>query len=262
MAVVAWLTWPLGAAAEAALDTSVSSQTETPAPPTATATPSGGAAPQDDPIEHHARSLFADGRDAFGAGEYQKAVEIFEKVFALSGKPLMLVNIANARVELGQRRRAAVALRQYLKLVPEAPDRDVIEARIAMLQSGDPAAGAAQPIRLDPPEPSRGLLAGRTWTWIALGGALVFGASSAVFGLDARARYQTLEGGCGTRGGCSDAELSAVSNSAEAANISLGLSLTALAAAISLYFIEDNEEEQSAPRPGSPVVSHATAIRF
>lgn len=213
-------------------------------------------AQQGKPLDEAARPLFEVGREAYEAGRYADAAEAFERVFALTRHPYMLWNLGNTYEKLGVRDRAAAALRRYLVLMPDASNQVEIQARIDELDRGARAPDTRSPPLRPVPPPLRaekavsntGLLANRTYTWIALGGSIVLGAVSTGLWLDARGQYDALALSCGTRGDCSDARVQSVSTRVTATNLTLGLSVAALAGAVALWFIEapapDGQQER------------------
>lgn len=216
------------------------------------------------PPDEAARPLFETGRRAFEAGRYAEALDAFQRVFVLTGHPAMLVNIANAHSRLGESRRAAASLEQYLALVPEATDRSVLEARIAALYSQPDAAllppappppppqaavaPAPPPLSPKPARASRGVLAGRTFTWIAAGASVAFAAAAGLTWLDANQSFERLALTCGVDGTCSDAQLAAVSEGVTATNLCLAGAAVSLAAAVILFVAEAPPASDAAPR--------------
>lgn len=208
-----------------------------------------------------ARPLFEAGREAYQAGRYREAAEAFERVFALTAHPFMLRNLGNCYARLGERDKAKAALREYLKLAPDAEDRAEVEAMLASLEreaEPPPAPEAVALTEAPPPEPppapaaaaapraeapSHGLLLGRTFTWIALGASAALGTTTAVLWSGANSDYAKLERSCGAHGGCSERQISGVSHAVTAANLTLGLSLAALASSAVLFFVEGAHDD-------------------
>jgi tetratricopeptide (TPR) repeat protein len=81
-----------------------------------------------------AREAYQVGRTAYEAGDYQTAYDKFKESFQLSHEPALLYNIASALQGLKRPHDAAEALRSFLRLQPNDPDRAVIEKRIATLE--------------------------------------------------------------------------------------------------------------------------------
>lgn len=81
----------------------------------------------------HARKLYKQGDKAYAEGRYEDAAADFEKAYALSGRPLLLFNLANAYERLERYADAAEALDRYL---PDAKpkEQDAVEKRIGNLK--------------------------------------------------------------------------------------------------------------------------------
>ena len=84
--------------------------------------------------DKQARELYLSGRDAYNAGDFAKAYDAFRESFSLSHEPALLYNIASALQGLKRPHEAAEALRSYLRLKPEDPDKPQIEQRIRTLE--------------------------------------------------------------------------------------------------------------------------------
>ena len=84
--------------------------------------------------EARARALFEDGRKAYETSNYQTAYDAFKESYLLSHEPALLYNIASALQGLKRPHDAAEALRSFLRLQPQDPDRPEIEKRIGNLE--------------------------------------------------------------------------------------------------------------------------------
>jgi tetratricopeptide (TPR) repeat protein len=237
------------------------------------------------PPDESARPMFEMGRRAYEEGRYADALDAFQRVFVLTGHPAMLINIANSHARLGEPRRAAASLEQYLALVPDAPDRLLLEARISALYASQntvplvevpaspaaapaaeplpPPSAASFPIESAPASESHGLLFGRTYTWLALGtSALLAGIGTAVW-IDANQRFERLALTCGTSGGCSDRQVQPITNGVTATNVLLVGSAVSLIATGFLFAIEgvhSRTEAQPSVRAALDVHAHGAAL--
>lgn len=81
-----------------------------------------------------ARNAYKVGRAAYESGDYQLAYDKFKESFQLSHEPALLYNIASALQGLKRPHDAAEALRSFLRLQPNDPDKPKIEQRIATLE--------------------------------------------------------------------------------------------------------------------------------
>ncbi len=104
------------------------------------------------------------------------------------------------------------------------------------------------------PEPADEEPGAMLWTWVALGGAVAFGAAGITFGLIGDDKYKDLEEECGELG-ClrGDADTSPVETNHTLANVFYGVSGACLIGAVVLFFVEadeDTDEEDSARQKG------------
>lgn len=188
--------------------------------------------------ESEARRHFFDGRNAWDAERYADALELWNRAYALSPRPVLLINIANAWLRLDRPMEAVNAYRRFLTVAPDdAPERAEVETWVAALEgapAADPLLLAAPPTapRFDP-------LAGRFWTWVALGGAALSGALATGLYLDAESRYGAMAAGCGTTyAGCLQADIDALDRGVVASQALLGVALGALVTSVVLYLVE------------------------
>jgi hypothetical protein len=83
-----------------------------------------------------ARELYGEGQRQFAAHAYTEALAAFEGAYAQVPNPVVLLGVASAQEQLGQRVEARATLERYLRERADAPDRAEISARIAALPSG------------------------------------------------------------------------------------------------------------------------------
>ena len=113
-----------------------------------------------DSQDSRARALFEAGRTAYEAGDYESALTHFRQAYEGSQRPALLFNIGQAADRLRRNEEALAALEAYLSQVPDAPNREAVDNRIAILrdvvarerQAAAPAA-APTPVSTEP-EPS------------------------------------------------------------------------------------------------------------
>jgi tetratricopeptide (TPR) repeat protein len=205
--------------------------------------------------DEKARQAFEAGRTAYTEGRFREAAVLFEQSFNLSGRPKLLINLGNAWVKLNDREKAASAFRAYLRMEPESPDRPVLEARIKDLEEiafpspeiavkeEAPPPTIATPQDREPPSQT-GIIAGRTWTWVAAAGSAAFGAAAVGFWVSANSSYDALASTCGKQpSGCGQGSIDKVSGRVTATNVFLGLSALSLAASVALWFIEGSAHD-------------------
>lgn len=81
-----------------------------------------------------AREDFERGTRAYDLGHYAEAAKEYEAAYRAKDDPALLFNIGQAYRGANEPEKAIVAFRSYLRRVPEASNRDEVEARIAELQ--------------------------------------------------------------------------------------------------------------------------------
>lgn len=137
--------------------------------------------------DEEARALFNLGREAYAEARYERALKYFQQAHRLSGRPALLYNVAAALDRLRRDREALDGYREYLKQAPDAENRNVVEARITVLEkaiaereaaataapSPEQVAAAASvdsaPVTTDDqPGPSGGVLT-KWWFWGGVG---------------------------------------------------------------------------------------------
>lgn len=203
------------------------------------------------PNHDQAKRIFELGKQAYVDGRYREAVDAFERVFNMTGHPVMLVNVGNAWARLDEPERAIAAFRQYLGLVPDAPEGPDLERRILELQSVAEARKAPPPAPppAAPPPSNKGLLMGRTWTWVALAGSVVALGTASIAWTGTSSQYDTLARTCGqTAAGCPAADIAEVSGGVTLTNVALALAAIGLGTGTALWFIEGDDDDPGAAR--------------
>jgi tetratricopeptide (TPR) repeat protein len=147
-----------------------------------------------------ARAAFAEGRQHFDLGEYKDALESFKLAYRNFEDPKILFNIAQCHRQLGNKQEAVDFYRKYLNKVPDAPNREEVQATIEKLNAAlaaeraskstppqgtlgePPTGGAAQAENRAAPTPPTTATASATektpaakkwWVWTVVGGAVV-----------------------------------------------------------------------------------------
>jgi len=91
------------------------------------------AAHASNPNDSRARELYENGAILYEEGRYQDAIKAWREAYLLSGRPLLLYNIANAQERLGEWRLALETLNEYRAYAP-ASDREMLDRRINNLE--------------------------------------------------------------------------------------------------------------------------------
>jgi len=154
----------------------------------------GRAVAGEPPASDLAKVRFEQGKAAYRDGRYADAIRAFADADALAPRAALSFDIARAYERLGEPARAIDSYSDFLRRAPDAPNADLVRARIAALRASvpEPPPAAAPPVVSQgaPPAP---LVAARTesaaaehktfapWSWVALGGggAVLVGAGIA-----------------------------------------------------------------------------------
>ena len=99
----------------------------------------------DDPDDARARELYDNGAILYEEGRYEDAIAAWEEAYRLSGRPLLLFNIANALERLGRYDEAMVDLSRYRAFAP-AEERETLDRRIRNLELRIDEQKAAPPV--------------------------------------------------------------------------------------------------------------------
>jgi tetratricopeptide (TPR) repeat protein len=89
----------------------------------------------EDMTDQQARSHFRLGREYYQLGRFPEAAREFEVAYGLSGRAALLYNVYISYRDALDTPKAAAALRGYLAALPDAPDRENLSARLAVLET-------------------------------------------------------------------------------------------------------------------------------
>ena len=81
-----------------------------------------------------ARAAFQAAQTLYQASRFAEALTKFQEAQALKPHPVIIFNIARCHEQLGALPQALAAYREYLRLSPEATDRDAVKTSIASLE--------------------------------------------------------------------------------------------------------------------------------
>jgi len=193
----------LGTAVLALALSSPAAAQEEEAPPSQSeqAMQNGGMTEERELADDRARAHYRAGRSLYDVGEFSQAAREFEAAYRLSQRPELLFNAYVAYRDANELADAVRNLGAYLDLVPDAPDRVNLQARLASMsraleeQRAREEALAAQengpvePVSQPPREPA-------VWPWVltGLGSAMVV--TGAVTGIAALTEADSLAGEC------------------------------------------------------------------
>ena len=206
--------------------------------------------------DQRARDLYVQGDRYYAEGRYELAVQAFQESYRLSGRPLLLFNLANALERIGRYAEALDALRRYQ---PSAPPHEqmALRTRIATLEQR-----AAQ---APPPPPTTTASSGDASLMVSgfvVGGAGVVlsavGIAMGVLALDERAEAQA---GCvASEAGtvCGEEARGALENDATfslVADLGLFIGAAAVAAGVVLVIVGAVSGPSAAPTAAVPYVA-------
>lgn len=132
----------------------------------------------DDPATRAARRHFERGEKLFALGKFDEALEEYQTAFDAKPLPGFLYNIGQCYRNLGDYDQAIFSFKKYLKLDPEAPNREAVERLIEDLEAKK-AHGDSQRFvkkKQDPPKP----VYKKWWFWTGIGVAVI-GGTAAVY---------------------------------------------------------------------------------
>ncbi|HWU89607.1 MAG TPA: tetratricopeptide repeat protein [Kofleriaceae bacterium] len=139
----------------------------------------------DDPALRAAKRHYERGQKLFALQKFDEALDQFQKAFDAKPIPDFLFNIGQCQRNLGDYEAAVFSFKRYLKLDPDASNREKVEELIAQLEeklaSQDARQRGLRPDRSDKPDkpdkPDRPAEAGRPfykqwwfWTGVAVVG--------------------------------------------------------------------------------------------
>jgi len=81
-----------------------------------------------------AKELFQAGQKLYKAGKYAEAIARFEEAYAARPHPVIFFNIGKCWEQLSENAKALRAYRDYLRLAPDAKDRDTVTDAMANLE--------------------------------------------------------------------------------------------------------------------------------
>ncbi len=91
-------------------------------------------APAQSADQNAAKKAFQDAERAYRLGDFEKALALYTQAYALIPYPAFLFNIGQCHRNLGNAEKAIFFYQSYLRDIPEARNRDAVEALIADLQ--------------------------------------------------------------------------------------------------------------------------------
>ncbi len=221
-----------------------------------------------------ARTHFESGAAYLEESDYDNALQAFQKSYALSKRPEILLNIATVHERKADLPAAVAALQQFLSVAP-ANDEHIdatklriqnLEKRIADAPAPAPGPTTPAPVAAPPPaaptpapapaaEPHRSRLP--AYIVLGVGGLAVGGAL--VTGIIAKGKYDDAKSSCSPA--CSDAELSSSRSLALTSTILTGVAVVAAGVGITLLLTSPAQPAQVSYLPRLDVGAAPGAAR-
>jgi len=130
----------------------------------------------DDPATRAARRHFERGEKLFALGKFDDALEEYQTAFDAKPLPGFLYNIGQCYRNLGDYDQAIFSFKKYLKLEPEASNKEAVERLIEELEEkkaqGESEKFVRKPKKQDKP------IYKKWWFWTGLGVAAVGGTAA------------------------------------------------------------------------------------
>ena len=112
------------------------------------------AARAEDASTARVKELHDSGRTHYNLGEYREAIEDFKEAYRLRHDPVFLFNIGQSYRQLGDRTNTVQAYRSYLRELPQAPNRELVERFIQEAEAAPSSAPPVAPTPSSPPPPT------------------------------------------------------------------------------------------------------------
>ena len=105
----------------------------------------------DDPAMRAAKRHYDRGEKLFALGKFDEALDEYQKAFDAKPLPGFLFNIGQCYRNLGETDSAIFTYKKFLKLDPDAPNREKVEATIEKLEE-EKARGESERLKLTEPK--------------------------------------------------------------------------------------------------------------
>jgi tetratricopeptide (TPR) repeat protein len=128
----------------------------------------------DDPATRAARRHFERGEKLFALGKFDEALEEYQTAFDAKPLPGFLYNIGQCYRNLGDYDQAIFSFKKYLKLEPEAPNKEPVERLIAELEEKK-AEGEGKKFIKKQKQEEESPVYKKWWFWTAIGAGAAAG---------------------------------------------------------------------------------------
>ena len=157
--------------------------------------------------------------------------------------------IENVEVRVGTVQTVRIVLQPAMAPAAEAQGKGESSTRVPNLALKETTSSAS----------GTGWWMGRTWTWVAAGSAVLFGAGAGIAGVAMQSKFNSLDKACGSSSpnrleGCSDSDINAVTTRRNIANVLWALTGASAVTAGVLFFVEGH------PVSVAPVVGESVGM--
>jgi tetratricopeptide (TPR) repeat protein len=128
----------------------------------------------DDPATRSARRHFERGEKLFALGKFDDALEEYQTAFDAKPLPGFLYNIGQCFRNLGDLDQAIFSFKKYLRLEPEAENKDAVERLISDLEEQKAKGEGEKFVRRKPKQESKPVYK-KWWFWTGVGAVIVGG---------------------------------------------------------------------------------------
>jgi tetratricopeptide (TPR) repeat protein len=133
----------------------------------------------DDPATRSARRHFERGEKLFALGKFDDALEEYQTAFDAKPLPGFLYNIGQCFRNLGDLDQAIFSFKKYLRLEPEAENKEAVERLISDLEEQKAKGEGEKFVRRKPKQESKPVYK-KWWFWTGVG-AVVVGGSVGIY---------------------------------------------------------------------------------
>lgn len=124
----------------------------------------------DDPATRAARRHYERGEKLFALGKFDEALEEYQTAFDAKPLPGFLYNIGQCYRNLGDYDQAIFSFKKYLKLEPEAQNKEAVEQLITDLEDKKARGDGEKFVKKPPKKKSDDRpIYGKWWFWTGLG---------------------------------------------------------------------------------------------
>lgn len=148
----------------------------------------------DDPATRAARRHYERGEKLFALGKFDEALEEYQTAFDAKPLPGFLYNIGQCYRNLADYEQAIFSFKKYLKLEPDAPNREAVERLIEDLEAKKAHGDSQRFVRKKKQEESKPVYK-KWWFWTGLGVAAIGGTAAIYAASNSSSPPETTLGG-------------------------------------------------------------------